>query len=211
MGHARWKGGVGDRRQQRLGCVDRTPVRGRGGALSSLYSDDAAAAQHSYLAPAPATAPAVRRRKIRVRSKASPPRSMPPRAASTSWSTMRTPPGLSHMPICAPSTMISSTLCWRSIWRGPSPRCALAGHCLRRPGKAFWRCIGIPSLPPEEAAAKAGAPPRWPGPISRLCRSSRPGEISDASDTLTNLPSEGTPKCPRRRPLAVMPKFPMTR
>src|ERR1700751_1749274 len=36
MGHARWKGGVGDRRQQRLGCVDRTPVRGRGGALSSL-------------------------------------------------------------------------------------------------------------------------------------------------------------------------------
>ena len=158
MGHARWKGGVGDRRQQRLGCVDRTPVRGRGGALSSLYSDDAAAAQHSYLAPAPATAPAVRRRKIRVRSKASPPRSMPPRAASTSWSTMRTPPGLSHMPICAPSTMISSTLCWRSIWRGPSPRCALAGHCLRRPGRGFLAVHRDPSLSPEEAAAKAGSP-----------------------------------------------------
>lgn len=111
----------------------------------------------------------------------------------------------------APSTMISSTLCWRSIWRGPSPWCALAGHCLRRPGRGFLAVHRDPSLPPEEAAANAGAPPRWPGPISRLCRSSRPREISDASDTLTNLPSEGTPKCPRRRPLAVMPKFPMTR
>ena len=71
-------------------------------------------------------------------------------------------------------------------------------------GRRFLAVHWDPSLPPKEAAAKAGA--RSLGLISRQCRSSRRGDISSSSDAPANPPSEGALKCPRRRLLAVTPR-----
>jgi hypothetical protein len=81
---------------------------------------------------------------------------------------------------------------------GPSPGSS--------PGQALFPLKGGEGLPPVNLPPDGG--PCGPFRGSRGRRFDRPARpLQDAPP----IPYAGDPKCPRRRPLAAMPRFPMTR